>query len=135
MKQKQRIEISKEFNINEKDLTSLLNILCRTRNLCAHDERLYNYEYPASNTINNTRYHTLLNLPITNGRYDIGKNDLFAVVIVLKLLLPKDDYSKFHNKLFSRIMSIQSKLETITLNDVLNSMKFPKNWHDILKMS
>ena len=135
MKQKQRIEISKEFNINEKDLTSLLNILCRTRNLCAHDERLYNYEYQASTTINNTRYHSMLKLPIINNRYNIGKNDLFAVVIVLKLLLSKEDYDKFHHKLFSRIMSIQSKLKTITLNDVLKAMNFPNNWHDISKMS
>ncbi len=135
MKQKQRVEIAKEFNIGEQNLTSLLNILCKTRNLCAHDERLYNYEYPAFTGIADTRYHTSLNLPITNGRYNIGKNDLFAVVIALKLLLSTEDYHKFHSKLFSRIMSIQSKLKTISLNDVLIAMNFPNNWHDILKMS
>lgn len=85
--------------------------------------------------INDTKYHSLLNLSKTNNRYNIGKNDLFAVVIALKLLLSKDDYKKFHSKLFSRIMSIQSKLKTITLNNVLNAMNFPNNWHDILKMS
>lgn len=135
MKQRDRITISKEFNINEFDLSSLLNILCKTRNLCAHDERLYNFEFPAYTGINDTKYHSLLNLPIVNGRYTIGKNDLFAVVISLKLLLSKEDYDKFHHKLFSRIMSINSKLKTITLKDVLNSMNFPNNWHDISKMS
>lgn len=135
MKQKERITLSMEFNIAEFDLSSLLNILCKTRNLCAHDERLYNYEYPAYTGINNTKYHALLNLPMINGRYSIGKNDLFAVVIALKLLLSKDDYNKFHNKLFSRIMSIQSKLKTISLKDVLSTMNFPNNWHDLLKMS
>lgn len=135
MKQKQRIEISKEFNISEIDLSSLLNILCKTRNLCAHDERLYNYEFQTNTSINDTKYHKLLNLSKTNNRYNIGKNDLFAVVIALKLLLNDEDYSKFHNKLFSRIMSIQSKLKTITLYEVLNAMNFPNNWHNILKMS
>ena len=105
MKQRERTKIAIEFNINENDLYSLLNILNKTRNLCAH------------------------------ARYNMGKNDLFAVIISLKLLLSKDDYNKFHSKLFSRIMSIQSKLHTIKLNDVLNSMKFPSNWHDIIKMS
>lgn len=133
MKQKQRIEISIEFNIAETDLSSLLNILCKTRNLCAHDERLYNYEFGTYTTINDTTYHSFLNLPKTNNRYDIGKNDLYAVVIALKLLLGKDDYHKFHGKLFSRIMSIQSKLKTIVLDDILNAMNFPNNWHDILK--
>lgn len=135
MKQKERIHISMVFNIAETDLSSLLNILSKTRNLCAHDERLYNYEFPPYTGINDTIYHSQLNLPKLNERYTIGKNDLFAVVISLKLLLNKEDYDKFHHKLFSRIMSIQSKLKTITLNDVLNAMNFPNNWHDISKMS
>lgn len=135
MKQKERIQVSKSFNIAEFDLTSFLNILSKTRNLCAHGERLYNYEFPAFTSINDTRYHSTLNLPQKNQRYTIGKNDLYAVVIVLKLLLNEEDYKKFHSKLFSRIMSIQSKLKTITLTDVLNAMNFPNNWHDILKMS
>lgn len=135
MKQKERIHISMNFKISEFDLSSLLNILSKTRNLCAHDERLYNYEFPAYTGINDTKYHKLLKLPKSNGRYTIGKNDLFSVVISLKLLLNNEDYNKFHHKLFSRIMSIQSKLKTITLKDVLNSMNFPNNWHNISKMS
>lgn len=135
MKQKERILISQEFNISELDLTSLLSILSKTRNLCAHDERLYNYKFITNVSINNTKYHSLLKIPKINNRYSIGKNDLFAVVISLKLLLSKEDYDKFHHKMFSRIMSIKSKLTTISLNDVLNSMNFPNNWHDLLKMS
>lgn len=135
MKQKERISISMEFNIAEIDLASLLNILCKARNLCAHDERLYNYEFQSYTTINNTKYHSLLNLPKSNNRFTIGKNDLFAVVIALKLLLPEEDYSKFHHKLFSRIMSIQSKIRTIKLKDILTSMNFPTNWHDLSKIS
>lgn len=135
MKQRERVKIAIKFNINEVDLYSLLNILTKTRNLCAHDERLYNYDFPPYTSINDTKYHKMLNLPKINGRYSIGKNDLFAVVISLKLLLTKEDYNKFHNKLFSRVMSMQSKLHTIMLNDVLRVMNFPANWHDILKMS
>lgn len=135
MKQKERIKVSMNFNVSELDLLSLLNILCKTRNLCAHGERLYNFEFPVYTGINDTKYHDALNLPITNKRYKIGKNDLFAVVIALKLLLNEDDYSKFHNKLYSRIMSIQTKLSTVSLKEVLTSMNFPSNWHDMLKMS
>lgn len=135
MKQKERIEIAMEFNIAETDLSSLLNILSKTRNLCAHDERLYNYEFPSYTGINDTRYHELLKLQKNNDRYKIGKNDLFAVVIALKLLLNEDDYNKFHHKLFSRLMSIQSKIKTISLDDILNAMNFPNNWHDISKKS
>jgi len=109
--------------------------LCKTRNLCAHDERLFNYAFEAYTGINDTKYHSMLNLPKTKNRYIIGKNDLFAVVIALKLLLPLEEYDRFHHKLFSRIMSIQSKLNTISLSDVLTAMNFPNNWHDLSKMS
>ena len=54
------------FNIAETDLSSLLNILSKTRNLCAHDERLYNYEFPSYTSINDTIYHSQLNLPKLN---------------------------------------------------------------------
>lgn len=135
MKQRERIKISMYYNISEIDLTSMLNILCKTRNLCAHDERLYNYHFESYTGINDTCYHNNLNIPVVNNRYSLGKNDLFAVVIALKLLLKPEDYNKFHGKLFSRLMSLQSKLKTITLNDVLASMKFPTNWHQISKMS
>jgi len=135
MKQKERVKVAQEFNINENNLSSLLNILCKTRNLCAHDERLYNYKFPAYTGINDTNYHVNLNIPIVNNRYAIGKNDLFAVVISLKLLLSEDDYKTFHNKIFSRIMSINSKLNIINLQDLLNAMNFPNNWHSIIKMS
>ena len=135
MKQRERIKISIKFNIAEIVLASLLNILSKTRNLCAHDERLYNYEFPAYTGISDTHYHKLLNLSKINGRYTVGKNDLYAVVIALKLLLTNEDYNKFHHKLFSRIMSIQAKLKTINLKDVLKAMNFPDNWHDISKMS
>lgn len=46
MKQKERIEISGEFNIMEFNLSNLISILAYTRNLCAHDERLYNCKIP-----------------------------------------------------------------------------------------
>ena len=135
MKQKERILISMNYNIKETDLSSLLNILSKTRNLCAHDERLYNYEFPAYTGINDSIYHKELNLLKENNRYTIGKNDLYAVVIALKLLLNKEDYDKFHHKLFSRMMSIKSKLKTIQFNELLLSMRFPENWHNISKMS
>ena len=135
MKQRERICVAKEFNISEIELTSLLGILAKTRNLCAHDERLYNYKFSTNVSINNTNYHKMLTIPSVNNRYTMGKNDLFAVVIALKILLTSNDYDRFHHKLFSRIMSIKSKLNTITLSDVLKSMNFPENWHNISKMS
>lgn len=135
MKQNERVYISMFFSIKEIDLKSFLRILCHTRNLCAHDERLYNYIFPTNETINDTKFHKLLNIPNINGRFRYGKDDLFAVMVSLKMLLNKDDYKKFHTKVFSRIMSINSKIKSIPLNTILEHMHFPENWHELLKMS
>ncbi len=134
MKQKERIKISSEFNIMEFNLSNLISILAYTRNLCAHDERLYNCKFPTNKSIDDNKIHELMNIKKeNNNRYSYGKNDLFAVVISLKLLLSEKDYEKFHSKIFSRIMSLQSKLKVINISDVLKTMNFPYNWHDIKK--
>ena len=131
MKQNERVLISKKFNIKENQLTNLIGILAHTRNLCAHDERLYNYIFPTKETIYDNEIHQKLEIPIKNGRYIYGKNDLFAVMISLKILLSKEEYDKFHSKIFSRIMSLKTKLKVIDLIEVLETMNFPYNWHKL----
>ena len=42
MKQKERIEISQHWDIMEQDLSSYIEVLAYFRNLCAHDDRIYN---------------------------------------------------------------------------------------------
>lgn len=133
MKQKERIQISNQFNVMEFNLVNLISILAHTRNLCAHDERLYNCKFPTNKSIDDCDIHKILDIPKQNNRYIYGKNDLFAVVISLKLLLNENDYQKFHSKIFSRIMSLQSKLKVIDISKVLNTMHFPENWHNIKK--
>lgn len=135
MNQNERIHITMFWGISDNDLKSFLGILCHTRNLCAHNERLFNYSFPTRETISDTNYHNLLNIPSINNRFQYGKNDLFAVMIVLKTLLTKEDYQKFHSKIYSRLKSIESKIKTISLNDILVAMNFPYNWHSLLKMS
>ena len=135
MKQKERVIVSSNFNIKENDLSSLLGILVKTRNICAHDERLYNIIFDTGMTINDTVYHKNLQIPIINSRYKYGKNDLFAVVIALKMLLSKEDYNSFHDKVVISIMELCSNLTTVELSDVLIYMHFPYNFYDLKNMS
>lgn len=54
--------------------------------MCAHNERLYDYIY-RKGTIDNMDVHEILDIKKRKGQYSKGKNDLFAVVIVLKYML------------------------------------------------
>lgn len=58
-----KIEVTKELHqVNEGMLTQMLNILARVRNVCAHNERLFNYTY-GRNTIEDSFIHTYFDIP------------------------------------------------------------------------
>ena len=123
--------ISKEFEyVHEGMLLQMLDLLARVRNVCAHNERLYNYKY-INGTIDNTDIHQILNLPQKNGQYKKGKNDLFAVVIVLKYLLKEDDFYVFVDDIGKAISTILKETNSISKPQLLKYMGFPDNWLDI----
>lgn len=132
MNQSERIAVSKKWNIKEEDLRQYIKILARYRNLCAHDERVYNFNTDKI-SISDTHYHSRLNIPILNGRYVYGKNDLFALVIIFRLLLPDDDFKTFVNKVSGRLHSLSKKIKPDRFSAVQWLMGFPINWLEIKK--
>ena len=131
MKQKERIKIAKFFDCDEEQLIQMVKIINFYRNLCAHDERIYNAKLPRYLYIKDTEYHVLLNIPKKNGMYFYGKNDLFALIISLKTLLNEEDFKTLFNKFFGRIKSLEKKLNTINISDILEIMNLPPNWEEI----
>ena len=67
------------------------------RNICAHGERLYSYK--TKNAIPDFPIHDKLGIIKKGKQYECGKHDLFAVVIALRYLLPKDLIKKFKQEL------------------------------------
>lgn len=127
--------VSKEFEyVHEGMLVQMLDILARVRNVCAHNERLYDYKY-RNGTIDNTDVHANLSIKQRNGHYIKGKNDLFAVVIVLKYLLSNEDFDDFLSMLNKIVESLLEKNKRIERNQLLKYMGFPGNWMDIKKCS
>ena len=133
IKQPLRVKIAKHFNVKEGDLCVYIKILAFWRNLCAHDERIYDSTSFKKISLPNTKYHIALNIPIKGNQYIQGKNDLFALTIVLKILLPEQDFNHFYNKINGRIYSVATKLLSISIEDVKKVMGFPKMWSQIKK--
>ncbi len=65
--------------------------------------------------------------------YTHGKNDLFALIIALKIMLSETDFRRLYNKIYGRIKSLEKKLVVIKIDVILSKMNFPKNWRDIKK--
>ncbi len=127
--------VRKEFpGIRENELLKMLEILTHCRNVCAHNERLYDHSFRKS-TIYDTNVHSMLQLPKRGKQFIKGKNDLFAVVIVLKYLLKKDEFSAFFNQLTVVIETLFSSTTQIPQEQLFRHMGFPHNWRDIESIS
>ena len=74
-------------DLNEKQLGQILSVITKFRNVCAHGERLFTYK--TADSIGDLVLHKKLNIPVKRNTYQYGKNDLFAVVISLRYVLPK----------------------------------------------
>lgn len=123
--------VSKEFEyVHEGMLVQMLDLLARVRNVCAHNERLYDYKY-RNGTIDDTDVHANLSIQQRKGHYVKGKNDLFAVVIVLKYLLSEEDFNDFLEKVNRIVKSLLEKNKRIERTQLLKYMGFPENWMDI----
>ena len=123
--------VSKEFEyVHEGMLVQMLDLLARVRNVCAHNERLFDYKY-RKGTIDDTYIHGTLAIEKNKGQYIKGKNDLFAVVIVLKYLLSEEDFAGFVEKLQKIIQQLFSETRMIQETQLYKYMGFTENWLDI----
>lgn len=124
--------IAKIFNIDVENMLIYLPILANYRNLCAHEDICY--EHKTQKEIPITKYHELLNIPKTNGYYIYGINDLFALIIILKRLLSKEDFHNLLREISYEVDYLAGRLHTINIDKVLDRMGFPKNYKDIVRM-
>lgn len=121
--------ISDIYNLEPETLAIYLAILSNYRNLCAHEDILYNHR--TQKQIPDTRYHYLLNIEMTDNEYNYGKNDLFSVVIIMKQLLTQSEFREFINEIGYEIDILEGKTNILPIGNFLNKIGFPDNWRDI----
>lgn len=128
-KPKLQSKISMEFEeINEHDLQSLLLHITMFRNVCAHNERLYNYQ--TTQSIPDLKFHTDIDIPKQNGRFICGKDDLFALYIAISYLLPANEVRYLDKELHASLTSYASVKPWLPVESILSDMGFPYNWLD-----
>ena len=132
LKPEDQKEIAKIYVIEPDVLTVYLPILANYRNLCAHEDILY--ENKTQKAIDDTVYHQLLKIKKEDDEYICGKNDLFALIIILKQMLDKEEFKNMTMELNNVIETLDFNLHTITINDILNRMGFPINWMSLANM-
>lgn len=133
MKQKEENAISKNFNIDYRSMQTYLANLAIIRNVCAHDEKLYDIrmKYKIPNSI----YHEQLEIKRVQGNYIKGVKDLFSIIIILKELLTKEEFARFYTLIVIEIEELSSVVSSININKILNKMGFPKKYKELLDLS
>lgn len=130
LKEEDRKEIADIYGLDPETLKVYLSILANYRNLCAHEDIVYEHRTQVS--IPDTIYHERLNIEKYEGEYVKGKNDMFAVVIMFKTLLSKSKFADFMDEV-NRAIKVFDKNVGIIENDVLlERMGFPSNYEEIL---
>ena len=130
LKEEDKKEIADIYGLDPETLKIYLSLLSNYRNLCAHEDIVYEHKTQVS--IPDTKYHALLNIPKVEGDYIYGKRDIFAVVIIFKIMLSKSKFSDFMDEV-NRAIKVFDKNVGIIENDVLlERMGFPSNYEDIL---
>ena len=132
MKREDQEEIAGIYDLSVNNLLTYLPILSNYRNLCAHEDILYDHR--TQKIIGDTRYHDGLDIPTTDGEYIYGKDDLFALIIILKQLLRPEEFRLLINELSYEIDILCGKLKVINIGKVLDTMGFPRNFREILDL-
>ena len=101
------------FRLSSADLSACLKVANLVRNICAHDERLYNVN------LRNVRISQIAN-HFGIRRYD---NKRFIVVILfLKIVLDKKDFQRLYKALMNLFNQYADEFKTVVFDDILNTM-------------
>lgn len=130
LKYEDQVEIAKFYKLDPQTLSIYLALLANFRNLCAHEDILYDHR--TNRVIPDCDYHRILEIPKNElDEYIYGKNDLYAIIIIMKKMLSEEEFRDIIFEIGYEIDVLDSKIDTVPLNSILNRLGFPDNWRDI----
>ena len=95
------------------------------RNICAHNERLYDHRF-TTNNIDDFIVHEYYRLNFNYG--------LFDLILVLKFFISPLEYDALITLLANSLGFLHNNVEKNDFIKILNKMKFPRNWEEILEI-
>ncbi len=132
MKQQEQNSISRKYNLRVKEFEMILHNLTLVRNICAHDEKLYDIKL--KKRISSNIYHKKLEIENKDGNYQLGTRDLFSISIIFKLLLEREEFNEFYTEVINNIKVLSEKLFTVTIDKIIYKMGFPENYKELLNI-
>ena len=124
------IAYSRDYGISIHFTSDMLINILKTatlfRNVCAHEERLYNFRlYKPAKTKN---ISDITRIPISL----LNSGNLFTMTVFLKLVISKKDYVSFVKCLKELSTRYSSKFSSVSINEVFKTMGFENGWYEDL---
>ena len=132
LKPEDKVGIADIYDAEVSQLEDFLHILANYRNLCAHEDILYDHRTDKS--IDNNIYHEKLGILKMDDEYIYGKNDIFAVVIILKYLLTDAEFRLMMREIDYEIGKLSGVIKSIPLAKILDRIGFPENYMELINM-
>ncbi|MDR1567170.1 MAG: Abi family protein [Streptococcaceae bacterium] len=134
-----REKVTKDFNnkfnrehnfsqlliLNPDDLDGVIKKINLFRNVCAHEERLYNYK---TSDVAHRNIFNYFNIPSS-----ISNKTLFSLLILLRSVICKKDSKRLHREIKHLIDDYSCKFTSVSIIDIMNEMGFPQNWESYLE--
>lgn len=132
LKDEDKLEIASIFNISVEYLEDFLPILSNYRNLCAHEDIVFDHK--TERVIPDTEYHKKLNIFKMDDEYIYGKNDIFSVIIIFKFMLEDDEFRLMIKEFEYEFAKLDAEIDSIPSEKILDTMGIPKNYMNIINM-
>ena len=132
MTDEDKLEVSSVFHLGIEELESFLPILSNYRNLCAHEDIVFDHK--TERKIPDTEYHKKLNIFKMDDEYIYGKDDLFAVIIIFKMMLEDSEFRLMLKEFEYELEKLDGKVDSIPVEKILDTMGVPKNYMEIINM-
>lgn len=132
LKPEDQLSIAEYYDFDINTLSEYLSILANYRNLCAHEDILF--EHKTQKIIEDTKYHKYLDIPKMDNEYIYGKNDLFALIIILKQMLSDEEFRFLIYEIGYELDILDGKVDSIPQEKILDRMGFPTNFREIINI-
>lgn len=132
MKYEDKEEIAGIYNLDVDTMKIYLSLLSNFRNVCAHEDILYDHR--TQRVIPDSIYHKKLEIEQNDEGYIYGKNDLFSLVIILKVMLTKREFNEMIDEIKKFVELLDEEIDVVPLETILNRIGFPSNWYSIKEL-
>lgn len=132
LKSEDQLRIAEIYRLDVETLIIYLSLVSNYRNICAHEEVLYDHRTQRS--IPDCKYHQQLCIELSEDEYKYGKNDLFAIVIIMKQMLSETEFRDLMNQVSYEADILEGRLHSVSITSILNSCGFPDNWKEIMNI-